>query len=74
MTDVEGNHFKMGVDDWDIIGQCTASLMTGVHGAVIDKTMRDILAQQQTHMIQFESCLDEFNRYLTALRLLCALQ
>ena len=21
MTDVEGNHFKMGVDDWDIIGQ-----------------------------------------------------
>ncbi len=31
MTDVsEGNHFKMGVDDFpgDIIGQCTASLMT----------------------------------------------
>ena len=27
MTDVEGNHFKMGVDDWDIVGQCTASLM-----------------------------------------------
>jgi hypothetical protein len=45
----------------------------GVHGAVIDRTMRDILAQQQTHMIQFESCLDEFNRYLAALRLLCAL-
>jgi hypothetical protein len=28
MTVVEGNHFKMGVDDWDIIGQCTSSLMT----------------------------------------------
>jgi hypothetical protein len=28
MTDVEGNHFKMGVEDWDIIGQCTSSLMT----------------------------------------------
>jgi len=27
MTDVEGKHFKMGVEDWDI-GQCTASLMT----------------------------------------------
>jgi hypothetical protein len=27
MTDVEGNHFNMGVDDWDVIGQCTASLM-----------------------------------------------
>jgi hypothetical protein len=26
--DVEDNHFKMGVDDWDIIGQCTTSLMT----------------------------------------------
>ena len=28
MTDVEDKHFKMGVDDWDIIGQCTTSLMT----------------------------------------------
>ena len=28
MTDVEGKHFKMGVDNWDIIGQCTSSLMT----------------------------------------------
>ena len=28
MTDVEGNHFKMGVEDWDIIGKGTASLMT----------------------------------------------
>jgi hypothetical protein len=28
MTDVEDNHFKMGVHDWDIIGQCTSSLMT----------------------------------------------
>jgi hypothetical protein len=28
MTDVEGKYFKMGVDDWDIIGQCAASLMT----------------------------------------------
>ncbi len=27
-TDVEGNHLKMGVNDWDIIGQCTTSLMT----------------------------------------------
>ncbi len=27
-TDVEDNHFEMGVDDWDIIGQCAPSLMT----------------------------------------------
>jgi len=28
MTDVEGKHFKMGVDVLDIIGQCSSSLMT----------------------------------------------
>ena len=28
VTDGEGNHFKMGVDDRDIIGQRTTSLMT----------------------------------------------
>ena len=28
MVDVEVKHFKVGVDDWDIIGQCTSSLMT----------------------------------------------
>jgi hypothetical protein len=39
VTDVEGNHFKMGVDDWDIIGQCTTSLMTV--GAVVKQTEGD---------------------------------
>ena len=28
LTDVDGKNFKMGVEDWDIIGQCTVSLMT----------------------------------------------
>ncbi len=28
MTNVEDKYFKMGVDDWDIIGQCASSLMT----------------------------------------------
>ncbi len=36
-TDVETNHFKMGVDDWDIIGQCTTSLMTVVKQMEGDK-------------------------------------
>ena len=38
-------------------------------GMVHGKTL-DILREQKMSMIQFESCLDEFNRYLTALKLL----
>jgi hypothetical protein len=38
-TDVEDNNFKMGVDDWDIIGQCTASLM--FVAAVVKQTEGD---------------------------------
>jgi hypothetical protein len=38
-TDVEGNHFKMGVDDWDIIGQCTTSFMTAT--VVVKQTESD---------------------------------
>ncbi len=33
------NDWKMGVDDWDIIGQCTASLMTAT--AVVKQTEGD---------------------------------
>jgi hypothetical protein len=28
MKEVDDKHFKMGAEGWDIIGQCTASLMT----------------------------------------------
>ncbi len=28
MTEVDDKHFKMGAEDWDIIGQCTDLLMT----------------------------------------------
>ena len=38
--------------------------------AIVHSTILDILGEQRKHMIQFQSCLDEFNRYLTALRLL----
>ncbi len=40
MTDVEGNHFKMGVEDWDIIGQCTSLLMTVA--AVVKQTEGEV--------------------------------
>ena len=39
MTDVQDKYFKMGVDDWDFIGQCTVSLMTVV--AVVKQTEGD---------------------------------
>jgi hypothetical protein len=37
------------------------------------RQMRDILAEQRAFLVQFESCLDEFNRYLAALRLVYVL-
>ncbi len=37
------------------------------------RLMRDVLAEQRAFLVQFESCLDEFNRYLAALRLVCVL-
>jgi hypothetical protein len=39
MTDVEDKHFKMGVDDWDIIAPCTSLLMTVV--VVVKQTEGD---------------------------------
>jgi hypothetical protein len=45
-------------------------ISAGTHKALIHSSILDILSQQRTFMIQFESCLDEFNTYLAALRLL----
>jgi hypothetical protein len=38
--------------------------------AIVHRKILDILGEQGMHVIQFQSCLDEFNRYLGALRLL----
>ena len=59
MTDVEDNHFKMGVDDWDIIGQCTASLMTVaavVKQAEGDKYPTSSLVLPFMHEESFRGC------------------
>ncbi len=50
--------------------------ITGVRDEqIIHRKVLDILVQQRTHMMQFECCLDEFNGYLAALRLLdCLIQ
>ena len=34
------------------------------------RKIQDIVSLQRRHIMQFECCLDEFNRYLTALRVL----
>ena len=52
--------------------------MGGLHGdigsgreqASVQRQILDILGEQRMSMIQFESCLDAFNRYLAALGLL----
>jgi len=38
--------------------------------AIVHRKILDILVEQGMHLIQFQSCLDAFNRYLGALRLL----
>ena len=57
MTDVKGNHFKMGVDDWDITGQCTVSLMTVA--AVVKQTEGDKHPRFAIHELMHE---DSFRR------------
>jgi hypothetical protein len=44
--------------------------VAGSDGSVIHRKILDILGEQRISMIQFESCLTEFNRYLEVLRLL----
>jgi hypothetical protein len=56
MTDVEGNHFKMGVDDWDIIGQCKSSLMTVA--AVVKQVEGDKYPTSSSLVLSFmNSCM-----------------
>ena len=41
--------------------------------AAVHRKILDILGEQRMCMMQFEDCLDEFNRYLAALSLLDAI-
>ena len=45
-------------------------IAAGTEKAIVHRRILDIGGEQRMYMIQFESCLDEFNRYLAALRLL----
>jgi len=50
--------------------QVYEDIVAGSDGAMIHRKILDILGEQRKSIIQFESCLDEFNRYLASLRLL----
>ena len=58
---------KMGVLHGDIVGEMEQ--VRGEEGTIRWK-VGEILSLQRRHLIQFEFCLDELNRYLSALRLL----
>ena len=57
----------MGALHGDIVGEMEH--VRGEEGTIRWK-VGEILSLQRRHLIQFEFCLDEFNRYLRALRLL----
>ena len=52
------------------MGELCGYIAEGRDPAVVHRKILDILGEQRMHMIQFQSCLDAFNRYLGALRLL----
>ncbi len=57
----------MGALHRDIVGEMEQ--VRGEEGTMRGKVV-EILSLQRRHLIQFEFCVDEFNRYLSALRLL----
>lgn len=52
------------------MGGLHEDMTCGREQGIVHRRILDILGEQKMCMIQFESCLDEFNMYLTALRLL----
>ncbi len=55
------------------MGGLYEDLTGGRDTADIHRKILDILGEQRMYMMQFEDCLDEFNRYLSALSLLDAI-
>jgi hypothetical protein len=48
----------------------TGELCISVGSGQLRGKIQDIVSLQRRHIMQFELCLDEFNRYLTALQVL----
>jgi hypothetical protein len=52
------------------MGELHQYIAEGREKAMVHRKILDILGEQKRHMIQFQSCVDAFNRYLGALSLL----
>ena len=52
------------------MGELYQYIADGQDKAIVHRKILDILGEQRMHMIQFQSCIDAFNRYLGALSLL----
>ena len=55
------------------MGDLHGDIGAGIDSVVVDTVcgkIQEIVSLQRMHIMQFEFCLDEFNRYLTALQLL----
>lgn len=52
------------------MGELYHYIADGKEKAMVHRKILDILGEQRMHMIQFQSCVDAFNRYLGALSLL----
>ena len=60
---------KMGDLHADIVAVAVIDQVIGGLGPLRGK-IQDIVSLQRRHIMQFEFCLDDFNRYLTTLQLL----
>ena len=52
------------------MGGLYEDIAAGMEKGIVHMRILDILGEQRMSMIQFETCVDEFNRYLAAFRLL----
>jgi hypothetical protein len=66
----ENRHGTFKYDIVEKMGQLYQDIEASKDESIIRGKILDILREQRTHIIQFESCIDTFNDYLCALRLL----
>ena len=66
----ENGHGTFKYDIVDKMRQLYQDIEASKDESIIHCKILDILREQRTHIIQFESCIDTFNDYLCALRLL----
>ena len=66
--EIGGGSFKAGFVE--MMKELHGDMSGGRDEDIIHRRILEILGEQRLYMIQFECCLDEFNGYLGALRVL----